>query len=398
MAGIFKRKDMWCACWKQGNTTIRRSTGVRVKENGMSAKAAEALARQTAELMAQAANGGTACHRAMQSIRAAAVAFGEAASMPTVREYLESFPELVTQKSDAGRKRAFRLFADFVGGAALRLDMVTAEHCRDFIRYSLKEVSKGTTELRKAYLSHAFKKAVVESNLLDRNPWQAVSVPKEAQALNPGAGADKQKRLPFTLTEIRKLIDQAPAPWCDIVAVSYFGYGLRLSDVCLLRWDSINWAKGYIQLTEKKTKKERCIPLQPELAARLIKLRTQTTEDGYIFPVMAHYYNSGKASYASTQFTAILRSMGIIQPETTERPKGKRHNISPKSFHSIRHTVVSCLRGDATLSADIVRDAVGHDSEEVERGYFTATLEQRAQVGNKLSAALNTVNIETYTA
>ncbi len=318
--------------------------------------------------------------------------------MPTVKEFLDNFPAYASQKSDAGRKHAFRLFVDFVGGSALRLDMVTAEHCRDFIRKSLKEVSKGTTELRKAYLSHAFKCAIVDGNLLDRNPWQAISVPKEAQAINPDAGADKQKRLPFTLAEIRKLIEHAPAPWCDIVAVSYYGYGLRLSDVCLLRWDSINWAKGYIQLTEKKTKKIRCIPLQNELATRLMELRAQAVGEEYIFPVMAHYYNSGKASYASTQFTSLLRSMGIIPAETAEQPKGHRHNISPKSFHSIRHTVVSCLRGDASLTADIVRDAVGHNSEEVERGYFTATLEQRAQVGNKLSAALNAATVETYTA
>lgn len=356
------------------------------------------MARQTAELMEQTANGGTACHRAIQSIRAAAVAFGGASTMPTVKEYLDNFPSFSSQKAEAGRKRAFRLFVDFVGGSALRLDMVTAEHCRNFVRESLQEVSRGSTELRKAYLSNAFKKAVVEHNFIDRNPWQAVSVPKEAQALNPDGGTDKQKRLPFTLSEIRKLIEHAPAPWCDIVAVSYYGYGLRLSDVCLLRWDSINWTKGYIQLTEKKTKKERCIPLQSELAARLMKMRTLATDADYVFPVMAHYYNSGKASYASTLFTALLRSMGIIPAETSEQPKGRRHNISPKSFHSIRHTVVSCLRGDATLSADIVRDAVGHDSEEVERGYFTATLEQRAQVGNKLSAALKATNIETYTA
>lgn len=366
----------------------------------MNAKAAKALARQTAELMEQTAKGGTACHRAMESIRAAAVAFGAASEIPTVKDYLDNFPTTASMKSDAGRRHAFRTFVEFIGGTAIKLDMVTVEHCREYVRMSLKEVSRGTTELRKAYLSHAFKTAVIEHSYIDRNPWQAVTVAKEAQAINPELGADKQKRLPFTLTEIRRLITEAPEPWRDIVATSYYGYGLRLSDVCLLKWDSINWTKGYISLTEKKTKKERLIPMPAELASRLMKLRAVAQNEEYIFPTFAHYYNSGKASYASTQFTALLRAMGIV----TEKPKAKtgdrRHSVSEKSFHSIRHTVVSLLRGDASLSADVIRDAVGHDSEEVERGYFTATMEQRTQVGRKLTDALNsdTDRQETYTA
>lgn len=43
-----------------------------------------------------------------------------------------------------------------------------------------------------------------------------------------------------------------------MVAVSWYTGGLRLSDVCLMRWASIDWAGGYISLVEKKTRKERC--------------------------------------------------------------------------------------------------------------------------------------------
>ena len=88
-------------------------------------------------------------------------------------------------------------------------------------------------------------------------------------------------------------------------------------------------------------------------------------------------------------FTALLRAHGIIPAVQDEPKEGRRHRVSQKSFHSIRHTVVSCLRADATFTADMVRDAVGHDSEKVERGYFTATMEQRARVGDALADKLN---------
>lgn len=48
---------MWHAAWKVGRKTVRRETGVLVKPQGMSAKKAEAKARETAELMERGAKG-----------------------------------------------------------------------------------------------------------------------------------------------------------------------------------------------------------------------------------------------------------------------------------------------------------------------------------------------------
>ena len=51
--------------------------------------------------------------------------------------------------------------------------------------------------------------------------------------------------------------------------------------------------------------------------------------------------------------------------------------MSRKSFHSIRHTVVTMMRSSNMFTADLTRELVGHDSEEIERQYFTATLEAK---------------------
>lgn len=380
MAGIVQRDGMWHATWKVGSKTVRKSTGVQVKPQGMSAKKAEALARQQAERMEQAAKGSAPMDKLMDSVRSAAELAGIGGAMPTVREYLEAFPRTASEGSEVNRRRAFAVFVEFMGAKAdRRLDLVTVADCEGFCKWALARWSRGTVERHKNALGHAFRRAVEVEDLMRKNPMRAVNLPAVAAAVCPERGADKQKRLPFTLAEIRQLMQELPAPWCDMVAVSWYTGGLRLSDVCLLRWDSVKWDDGYIGLVEKKTRKERCIPLCDALRNVLKGRQAKTGHEEYVFPTMAHFYLGGAAGYVSTQFTALLRSMGMIE-QKEEQTEGRRHALASKSFHSIRHAFVTWGRSCGLFTADVIRDAVGHDSEEVERGYFTCAMEVQAQV------------------
>lgn len=380
---------MWYAVYFVNGRECRKATGVHVKEQNMTARQAQELARATAQEMEATAKGETPCKRAIDAVRAVAVARGAAKKIPSLREFLTGVPRTAGAKTENTRARAFSMFCDFLGTRAeLGVDSVTPADCTAFVRHLLGIVSKGTAGIYKSYLSSAFKRGVDVDGLLDRNPMAGVNLGREALSVNPDRGADKQKRLPFTLAEIRLMIDTFPTPWRDMVAVSWYGYGLRLSDVCLLRWDSVKWDAGCLHIVETKTSKERMIPMLPPLVACLERLRAQAAADEYVFPHMAQYYNRGGESYVSTQFTALLRAHGIIEPAAAVRKEGeRRHHVSRKSFHSIRHSVVSCLRGDAALSADVVRDAVGHDSEAVERGYFTASMDMRRRAGAPLLQA-----------
>lgn len=387
MASLTKRGNSWVACWKQAGLTVKKATGIRVREPGLSAAKAEQLARQTANMMEAAAKGDTPCSRALAAVRAAAVAMGAAVQLPTVRAFFDSVPVSAGEKSESNRRRAFRRFVEFLGPAAdAPLDSVTVELCEQFLREVLREVSRGTAEGHRVYLSAAWNRANKVLGLIDRNPWAVVSVTKLARAVQAEEPVARRRK-PFTLAEMRRLLVELPEPWRDMVAVSWYAFGLRLSDVCLMRWNAINWRENYILVTEKKTRKERYIPLVKELRVVLQRLQTDKGMGEYVFPLMAHYYNAGCQGYVSTQFTALLRSMGIV--ETPTAVTGRRHAVSVKSFHSIRHTVVSCLRADGAFTADIVRDAVGHDSEAVERGYFTATQAQRVAVAAALAAAVH---------
>ncbi len=375
---------------------MRRSTGIKILP-GAAGKKAKLLAEQAAKAMELAATGETPAFKACDAVRKTAELHGGGGKIPSVREYFADYPRTSSASSERNRSRAFTLFLEYLGADAdRRIDTITAATCRGFIRHVLQSVSRGTVEIYRTYLSSAFKRAVDVDDFLYKNPFAGVNLAAEAAGVNPGLGRDRQVRQPFTLDEIRFMIQHFPEPWGDMVAVSWYTAGLRLSDVCLLRWDAVNWKGGYIRLVEKKTRRERCLPLIPAL--RDLLLRRLTGMDGgeeYVFPVMAHYYLGSSRTGVSTQFTALLRAHGMIPGEAAggEKLRGKRHAVSPKSFHSIRHAVVTYLRGGmngvSLFSADAVRDAVGHDSEEVERAYFTGSLAARERVVAELASAIS---------
>lgn len=363
---------------------MKRATGIKVAVPGMTARQAEALARQTAQMMEAAAKGQTPCQKAVAAVRAAAVAFGAAQHVPTVREFLAAVPVTAGASAEANRRRAFARLLQFLGGGAdAPVESVSVELAEAFIGDMLKWVTRGTVEGYRVYLSAAWNRGINVLGLLERNPWKVVNVAKIARGMETEV-VPVRRRLPFSVEEIRRLLAEAPQPWADMVAVSWYAFGLRLSDVCMLRWEAVNLTEGYIYIVEKKTRKERFLPIVEPLRERLQQRWLDSPEGEYVFPQMARFYSNGCQGYVSTQFTAILRAMGIIG----QASEGKCYAISKKSFHSIRHAVVSYLRGGNVFSADVVRDAVGHDSERVARGYFTATRGQRRQVATALAAAV----------
>lgn len=389
MAGIVQRNGMWHATWKVGSNSVRRTTGIKVKPKGMSERKAEMLARQQADMMEEAYKGTAPIDKLMDNLRSAGELAGIGGAMPTLREYLKAFPRTATEGSEKNRQRAFDLFIGYMGERAdKRLDLVKVADCEGFCKWALKKRSRGTVEKYKNALGHAFRRAVEIDDLMRKNPMQAVSLPVVAAAVCPERGADKQKRLPFTLGEIKRMLDELPAPWCDMVAVSWYTGGLRLSDVCLLRWACVDFEQGFISLTEKKTKKERCIPICDALRSVLVARRAVSGRDEYVFPDKAHFYLSSSAGYISTQFTALLRAMGIVEPKEELTVSG-RHKLASKSFHSIRHAFVTWGRSQGGFTADVIRDTVGHDSEAVEQGYFTCALELKARVLEAATVALN---------
>ena len=377
MAGLTQRNGMWYATWKnQNGITEKKSTKVPIKgKAGVSAKQSKAYAQQVADSMERLAKGQTTYATAADALRSVAQASGMGGKMPTVREYLTDFQGQAGAKTESNRRRAFKAFLEWMDKRAdMRLDMLTKADMLAYLRHALTLVSVGTVGLFRTNLSAAFNKAV-DDELLVRSPMPVnLNLAKLAREVNPELGRDKIKRLPFTAEELRILVTQFPAPWRDMSLVAVMTGGQRLGDVCSLRWDFIDFASDCLSFTTGKTDKDMDIPLHPTLRERLLTIRAeQGGQEEYVFPHMAQRYMRGDASI-STEFTLLLKAWGIVKVDTEKTAlKGKRKNVSPKSFHSFRHSVVSVLRSDKRITQDLSRAIVGHDSEEIERAYYTAS-------------------------
>ncbi len=380
MASIIKRGNKWVAQWYgEGLKIIRKTTGIDVvPKDGKSAARNKKQAQQVAELMERHAKGQIAGAALASSLRSLADTYDDAPIL-TAREYLTTYRPSGKEQNQSNARRAVKRFLDYLTARkqdGYALADVKPKVCDEFLGAMLRDVSTGTVMKYKQHLSTAFNQAVREE-LIKSNPFALLRIDQIINRYAPETkGRDKTEREAFTAEEMRFILFELPQPWRDLAAVSFYTGGQRIGDCCLLTWEQVDFERGLIHFVTQKTAKRITHPLRDELRRRLEARKAAATdkEQEHVFPTLAHQY-SRAASMVSTQFTSLLRSHGIIQESAPRELMGKRRAMVTKSFHCIRHTVVSTLRGSNQVSADICRAVVGHDSETVERAYFTAPAE-----------------------
>lgn len=367
MAYLKQRKKCWYAVWMQNGRRVVKSTKVAVGTANE-----KKLAQTVADAMQQASLGEVGIDAALDAVRNAAALAGHARRLPSVREYLLAYKPYASDRHVSNYNRAVKLFLNYIGSqAALPLDRLPSEICRNFTEAQVRRVSYGTVDKYLICIKSAFNNAV-KDGIIQRSPFMNVSLPKIWKAIarhQPKA----QEKLPFTPQEMSRLLTELPYPWKEMVTVSFLSGGQRLGDICCLPWSGVDFETGVLTINPMKTAgKVIRTPMLPYLYDMLKRLHdARDGEEPYVFPSAASMYFSS-SSTPSQCFTNILVGMGILE-QRTKKATGDRHNVSPKSFHSIRHTVVSMLRSSNQFSADVTREIVGHDSEQIERGYFKAS-------------------------
>ena len=246
-----------------------------------------------------------------------------------------------------------------------RLDEITPSDITAYFSGFAGRLAAGSVKKYRVIISSVFRHAI-NDGIISRNPVLHAKLPDFCLA--PPA-----ERKAFTMDELATLCHAMPAPWPAVIRLTYLAGGLRLADVCLLRWNSIDLDSGEITILPRKTRKtgkRLLIPITPPLRSLLLDL--PVTGD-YVFPSLASAYQKNR-SIPSGIFSSWVKKLGIA--ETTKQ--GAR-NFSSLSFHSIRHTVVTQLRSAGVVSPDVARSIVGHASEKVERSYFHAPADKRLE-------------------
>lgn len=192
----------------------------------------------------------------------------------------------------------------------------------------------------------------------------------EAATVNPCAllralKASPSKRRPFTLDELRRLLDCVNDEWRSIVLVAFYT-GQRLGDVARLTWQAVDLPAGEIRFVSGKTGRPMILPIHPALAEHFEALPSADSPDEPLHPHAAKVIGRlGNASVLSGEFRELLRLAGLDEPADR---RGSGRTRRALTFHSLRHTATSLLK-NAGVSAPVVQELIGHNSEAVNRLY-----------------------------
>lgn len=394
MAGVYKRGNLYWAFWRVGGKSVRRSTGVKVKDGVNPGRELRRLAGITAEAMERAAKAASPAMAvaAVDAVKSAAMAAGmeiEAAEM-SLREWAEAWKKTQkSKKSFANCERAIRNFLEILGERADKgISQITPAEIDDWAERRLDKVSAGTVDREAAEVSAMFNRAVREGRI-DRNP--AVSYRMPAWAKN-----EKQERDPMTVEQIQIILREFPGEWPDLVRVCLLLGGQRLGDVAGLRWSQIEWDVGLIRLRTQKTSRNMTKPIIEPLRRILERRKRETIiGDDRVFPYSAIRIAEagGNTSKLSIEFGKLLEKYGIR--ETKEQLVAKYGNrragrlMSKLSFHSLRSTATTFLLL-AGVPPVLVQHIVGHDSAEIERAhYFKPGSDAEAEAMRKMADFLS---------
>jgi integrase len=251
---------------------------------------------------------------------------------PTVRGWLEqwlSAKEGANAKSTLSTYRhVVRAFLAFLGPKAdARLDSVEQRDVIEF-RKRLREQGKSTTTINQTVsniLASPFRLAL-DQGLIAANPLAGLPPFKER---------GRSRKQPFTVEQVRKLLDAAEGEWRGVILAGYTT-GARLGDVVNLRWENIDFEQGVLSFVQRKTQTEVVIGLHPDFRAFLEPMAAQ---EGPIFPSLAGRKSSGHTGL-STKFSAIMEKASIESPTIRER-QGGGHSVRALTFHSFRHGAAS---------------------------------------------------------
>lgn len=198
---------------------------------------------------------------------------------------------------------------------------------------------------------------------ITRNPFDDI----------PRATSDTESRECFTAAELA-LMWEKPDPFLHPVVLIGLNTGLRLGDICTLRWDEVDLAGGWINRRAGKTQRVVRIPL---LARLRTFLEAAPRAGDYVLPDHAAMYTSGtNRDGISGRFTTWLDKLQIA---TTRTLPGRSRAVSVRGVHSLRHTY-AYIAAEAGVPQTIIQSILGHSSPMVTRIYTAhATDQAKAQ-------------------
>jgi Site-specific recombinase XerD len=377
MASLTKRpkSKFWVACFtdrtgrrlKRSTATSNRKEAQKIADEFEKAARKRRTALQARRVLSQ-------LHREIT---------GDEVSHISMRAFVDSWidgkkAEIAPTTLNFYRKSADKFLA-FLGEAANRdLTEVTPEHVIRFRNEEAKQLATRTVNHEVKVLRMLFRAARRDA-LISDDPAEFVKTLRQR---------DQYERLPFTVDQLRALLDVADPEWESMILCGLYT-GQRLSDIALLTWTNVDLERNELRIVTRKTNKRLIIPLAPALARVFETMASGDDPDAPLHPrAHAIVMAKGRSGHLSNQFADLLAQAGLRKKTPHRQTLGKGRGVrDPRenrlSFHCLRHTSVTLLKEAGVPDAAIMA-LVGHDSVAMSQHYTHVGRQALEKAANSL--------------
>jgi len=241
-------------------------------------------------------------------------------------------------------------------GAGVAWEKLSRDDFRSFVRFlGRNNLSRAATQLRFSAL-RTFYKFLIRHGAAESSPIKNLSLPKLEKRLPKFLTKQQMEALliaPFKLLKIQKT-KKAGRPVSQIAALrdvavleTIYSCGLRVSELCGLRADDIDWSEQIVRV-RGKGKKERLVPIgKPALMAIQDYWNTFKQPPGGASPIF-FTETKKRAPLAPVQLARRLKQFLAIA--------GLDPGLTP---HKLRHSYATHLL-DAGADLRSVQELLGH--------------------------------------
>ena len=305
---------------------------------------------------------------------------GESLNRQTIADTLNGYVEAArtTLRSPATVKRYEPVVTSFL--AALGAERISASvaslTAAEIEVWHRSEIEKGKSASTADYGLKVISAALARAKrlgLLLHNPAEAVRT----------FGHASESRQPFTDAEVAALLKIASKEWRGMILLAAWA-GLRLADAAGLTWGNVDLEQKTLTFRPSKTKSKDGQPLVVSLCSELVTA-LEALQRGIgaapLFPSL-HGRKPGSHGGLSNEFARLMKAAGIDREKGQEK-KGKGRQTRAKSFHSLRHTMISRM-ANAEVSADVRKAIAGHSTDSAHQRYTHLSLDAQRQAIEKL--------------
>jgi integrase len=288
-------------------------------------------------------------------------------NVPTVEAYLNDW---ISAKSETGRNSQGTLtryapilerFLEYLPEPrrTTPLSSIRPLDCTGFLRSEKSRGISAVTANQAIRILRIVFNSARRQGLIAANPAEAVDLMEESP----------ETRLPFTVNQIRALLDVADTEWRGLILVGFLA-GVRLGDAARLTWANIDMENRLVIFQAQKTSRRKkgdkntLIDLHPDLLSYLASLQPGVPASP-LFPRLSTR-PIGTASGLSAGFRRLMDRAGILSPLSEN--KGSKRVFRALSFHSLRHAFCTQLH-QAGVPMELRKALAGHSSDAMAANY-----------------------------